>query len=152
MLQPSGALLHIALRWGIWNSTMSSLTQQQPAAWLTSLTSLSVGGLACGDAAAAAVAQLTRLRSLHWRPATPLGQWLPSAGVIVTVSGLEQLTALRGLTALQLDGWRRSRQHRIQLGSLSGHADLMDKVVLNQSPKVSPLLLGSCWSIMLAFA
>jgi hypothetical protein len=63
---------------------------------LVSLTGLSIAGRVCSDATAAAVAQLTGLRSLCWEHAY---YYAVAPG---TVSGLQQLTALQGLTYLQL--------------------------------------------------
>lgn len=59
----------------------------------TSCVSLSVGGRAFYDAAAAVVAQLTQLTKL---------KWLSSPGL--TDAGLEQLTALTALRSLHMDG------------------------------------------------
>jgi hypothetical protein len=59
-----------------------------------SLSSLSVGGLAFGDAAAAAVAHLTQLQSLEWDNAVKLSD-----------VGFQRLTTLTGLTRLYCDGF-----------------------------------------------
>ena len=75
-------------------SAVSSLTQLQ-----LQLTSLSVAGNAFADAAVGLVAQMTGLKSLTWGPRT---SHYPS----VSRTGLQGLTALRGLTRLELQGWR----------------------------------------------
>lgn len=76
---------------------------------LTSLTALSLAGPLCDDAATAAVAQLTGLRKLRWDALGTLQQntFPEKAPAVVTVPGLRQLTALRGLTALELVGCGR---------------------------------------------
>jgi hypothetical protein len=58
-----------------------------------SLSSLSVGGQAFGDAAAASVVQLTQLQNLEWSRAPGFSD-----------VGFQHLTALTGLTRLYCDG------------------------------------------------
>lgn len=76
---------------------------------LTSLTALSLARPVCDDAATAAVAQLAGLRKLSWDALGTVQQntFPEKAPAVVTVPGLRQLTALRGLTALELVGCGR---------------------------------------------
>lgn len=63
------------------------------AALQSSLQSLDVEGVGFGDEAAAVVAQLTNLHSLRWHN---------SGSPALTETGLQQLTALKGLTSLMM--------------------------------------------------
>lgn len=85
------ALSCLDLRYALCDAAaVSALTQLRP-----SLERLAVGGPCFGNTAAAAVAQLTGLQQLHWDCS------------LVTMAGLQQLTVLKGLTALQLSGWKQ---------------------------------------------
>jgi hypothetical protein len=85
-----------------------------------SVTLLSVGGAAFVDSAAAVVAQLTQLRNLNWEVSPDL-----------TDAGLQQLTALRGLTRLELFSVPGLSQEVIDVGCTEhGYAH---KVNLSQS-------------------
>jgi hypothetical protein len=76
---------------------------------MTTLTALSLAGPVCDDAATPAVAQLTGLRQLCWDALGTVQQntFPEKAPAVVTVPGLRQLTALRGLTSLELVGCGR---------------------------------------------
>lgn len=71
---------------------------------LTAVTCLDLMGLGCHDTAAAAVAQLTRLRDLSFQCGCKHN--VVEQG-LVTVSALQQLTALSSLTHLYLRGWHK---------------------------------------------
>lgn len=108
-------------------SAVNSLTQ------LTRLTSLSIAGHVCDDAAAVAVTRLTGLRNLHWERS----RCMDTQGC-VTVSGLLHFTALRALTKLTLKGWRCGRDVGIESSGVGyGAADHSGSITLAVSPDVS---------------
>jgi hypothetical protein len=136
-----------ALKCVAFNNVLSDAAAADKLAQLTTLTSLGVWGLSCDDAAAAAVAQLTGLRSLRWGCAVPG----PHHGLSthVTVSGLQQLTALRSLTELQLSDLHHVRAERNKRKKAFPDRD---KVLLQPSPEVSAhLTLVPCPALLCMF-
>jgi hypothetical protein len=102
-------------------SQLGGLAAGQP-----SLTALEVAGAAYDDSSAAAVAQLTNLRSIVWDQSC------------LSRSGLQQLTALQGLSMMRVTGWKRvGRGMRRTVGAVG----LSDLPVLSLQTKVSLLAL-----------
>lgn len=94
-----------------------------------SLTSLAIEGQAFGDAAAAAVAQLTQLRSFEWDHAPDLSD-----------VGFQHLTALACLTRLVANSWYRG-ELRLSDDLFRGTADPSNKTLdlCNSMEKVGSL-------------
>jgi hypothetical protein len=108
-------------------SQLGGLAAGQPT-----LTALEVAGAACEDSSAAAVAKLTSLRSLMWDQSR------------LSRSGLQQLTALQGLSMMRFTGWKRAGRGIRPSTGVPSDLTLQAKVSVHDSFFLSFFLCYTC--------